>query len=47
MVGEKKEDGKREIGEMCFWEEGAEKGDRVQNEASTPSILFPTLVLWV
>jgi len=22
MVGEKKKDGKREIGEMCFWEEG-------------------------
>jgi len=46
MVGEKK-DGKREIGEMYFWEKRAEMGDRVQNEASTPSILFPTFVLWV
>jgi len=26
MVGEKKKDGKREIGEMCFWVEGVEEG---------------------
>jgi hypothetical protein len=46
MVGEKKDE-RREIGEMCFWEKRARKGDRVQNEASASSILFPTLMLWV
>jgi hypothetical protein len=50
MVGKKKKkkrDESSEIGEMFFWKEEAVKGGRVQNEASTPSILFPTLVLWV
>jgi len=46
MVGEKK---RRETGDRrdVLLGEGAEMGDSVQNEASTPSILFPTLVLWV